>query len=453
MKKTLGKRLLSGFTSVFLAAATFAQMNIPLGNQSVLLAKAANTLTSLNDDNETDDVTLLVGNNPTAPDGTAYPKFDSVGDAVKQYEKDYLLGIAGRFCIFLDGDFHEFGSDAEGRVAIKGNLTIDDIYNSYSMGKGDFATNVPLEKVLENDKYANTILGGEIKNGQLDDTYFDENGSNVTSHSDNSHRRLVFNKDSAEKETVKSSIDTNLLPQDSNGDWKKVNWSQTYVSNLIDFDEQFENFRKTSAKLANKKNPAAKVTIDGSTVTFDAGYSEGDTAEVVYFNVPYTDAETGTTITWDDIRKCTEFKFVNIPELPNGPRKVVETTKDHEIEKKDWNLSYIIINAGGENITVADNDVKTYINGTSISKGAQDKKNNDAGVTSLLYNYYEAEKVILGLNYQGTIFAPNADVVDKAEVLYGDDDDQKRGNDKVGVYGHLSGALVAKSFKGGTEFG
>ena len=41
MKKTWGKRLLSGITSALLATATFAQVNIPLGNQSVLLAKAA----------------------------------------------------------------------------------------------------------------------------------------------------------------------------------------------------------------------------------------------------------------------------------------------------------------------------------------------------------------------------------------------------------------------------
>lgn len=60
--------------------------------------------------------------------------------------------------------------------------------------------------------------------------------------------------------------------------------------------------------------------------------------------------------------------------------------------------------------------------------------NNHVGVTSLLYNFFEATDLTLGKNFQGTILAPYAHTHDGADG-----------------HGHLSGALITKSFKGATE--
>ena len=157
-------------------------------------------------------------------------------------------------------------------------------------------------------------------------------------------------------------------------------------------------------------------------LTFDANAADTK-AETVYFNISAEE--------WEKICKCQKdeyinFEFINIPELPT-PRTVVEVDHDTlEITKPEWKYAYIVVNVAGTAITVATNNVKTSINGVSISKDLNEKHNNEAGVTSLLYNFSKATSVKLGKNFQGTIFAPNAAVTDYA------------GN------GHLSGALVAK---------
>lgn len=59
MKKTWGKRLLSGVTSAVLAVSYMLPSGLQLGGG--LIANAATPVVTLADDNPTDDVTLLVG--------------------------------------------------------------------------------------------------------------------------------------------------------------------------------------------------------------------------------------------------------------------------------------------------------------------------------------------------------------------------------------------------------
>ena len=91
---------------------------------------------------------------------------------------------------------------------------------------------------------------------------------------------------------------------------------------------------------------------------------------------------------------------------------------------------------------VSNGNVTTTINGINISNTGGYMSNNHPGVTSLLYNFSQAKNLVLPLgNFQGTLFAPDADATD-GTVL-----------GQEGAKGHLSGALIAKSFEGNIEFG
>ncbi len=77
---------------------------------------------------------------------------------------------------------------------------------------------------------------------------------------------------------------------------------------------------------------------------------------------------------------------------------------------------------------------------SSSSSGTLYNFNNKFGCSSLLYNMADATSVTLAQDFQGTVLAPKASVGD-------------HGKRSSGSAGHLSGALVAKTFDGSTEFG
>ncbi|WP_295214115.1 choice-of-anchor A family protein, partial [Ruminococcus sp.] len=208
-------------------------------------------------------------------------------------------------------------------------------------------------------------------------------------------------------------------PRALNG--KKVTRSQVYATELFDFEEQFALLKERSKKMSKMKTKTT-VTIENGKAIFDDSAYAGQKKESVVFNC--------TAEEWSKIQNCGAFKFTNIPELPES-RKVITWEKNYV----DWDYAYIIINVDGTAVTVANDNVRTSINGIKISTddGAY---NNHYGVSSLLYNFYNATSLKLGKNFQGTVFAPNANVTDG---------DNGRG--------HLSGALIAKSFEGSTEFG
>ncbi len=130
---------------------------------------------------------------------------------------------------------------------------------------------------------------------------------------------------------------------------------------------------------------------------------------------------------------------------------------DKGYTEETWEYAYIVISVEGEgdvrisNISNDRGHKYTYINDISISNemgrngkssyNANEKRNNEPGVSSLLYNFYEADRVILGGAFQGTILAPGAHITDEKAL----------GND--GDNAHLSGAVIAQSFKGNVEFG
>lgn len=425
---------------------------VSLTNDSEISPQAAgtagNTVYSLKNDNPTTDVNLLAGSNP---EGSIYA--ETVEGVIRNADAKYALGIASQFCVFLSGDFTEWQADAEGRVAVGGDIYFKDQYGSYAIGKGDFNNHVNLQRLLHNEGFASLILGGTVKAGQMDDTYFGDNGNK-----DNADQ---YNDDSGKTGDSGKKVDINQesfsgdsgFPESSAASWKKVDQSQVYAAKLFDFEQEFAKIKKNSKTLSNKAKGSAGIDItsddiNGDTVTFNANMLD-ETANVVYFNV--------SAEVWNQIKSCSRYKFEGIPNL-SEPRTVVKSADASDVT---WNYADIVINIE-PNITdkfildkdgpeepgmvLANGDVKTSINGTSVAKGLDDKANNDIGVTSLLWNIYSDNEfnLKLGKNFQGTILAPNARVTDGGVGITGDNTD---------TAGHLSGALIAKSFNGGTEFG
>jgi len=344
-------------------------------------------------------------------------------DVVEAAKNEYFLGIASDFCVFLEGDFNIKDADAEGRVAVGGSFEYARLDNNkwnYQLGAGDYGNNKALietSNYLGVKNFAHLIIGGidddpsSIKKVAPFGTK--DEGSNLAAENNDRYRRFVV-------PTANFSWDDSNHYADDGTEVKygqnghshyNVNFSemaQFYSADLIDFAETFKWIRLQSDKLS-KKNATGIVTDNGSILTL-TGPGQNADVETVYFNLDSWNSDTR------------EVHFVDVP--------------------ADANL---VVNCGGKTVSIA-NDVKTYI-GTEIISNTGDKKtNNNKRSEQILYNFYEAGKgtednidekdVYIDANFNGTILAPYANV--KSED---------------GCGGHLSGALIAMSFKGGLEFG
>lgn len=439
MKKTLGKRLLSGITS---AALTISYI-IPSGLQ--LGSGLANAATNKGDQSKSvDDAIMLAGINPKDPDGRPYGTFTSIDDVLKRYNEDYALGIASQFCVFLEGDFNPTSSDTEGRFAIGGNF----ISTEYEASNGDFCSHQSLDVLTENSGYAHGIINGERAEGLVPTSWnkYKFIGEDGTISEKYAEKRFWITPDTQLK------ISENFKSNAGSDRWSG-NYDDYFYTDSTDFNVamQFTDIKDKSEIFAGKDDQF-EVVPEGETLRLK--YTGNGKADTVYCNLDADEQEL--------FKNAKYIRYEDIPEL-SKPRGVV----DNDGSVATWDYAYIVVNVGGENVTVANNDVFTSINGILISKnwkGSNDGSykedlegfpyadypaplsraraaskyvdNNHVGVTSLLYNFYDATDLALGKNFQGTILAPKADAHDGANG-----------------YGHLSGALVAKSFSGGTEFG
>lgn len=507
----------------------------------------------------TDQVTLLTGNSELGA--------STIDQTIWNYRNKYLLGVAADFCVFLEETFWVLDSDAEGRVAVGGDIITNTQWAlNYTVGAGDYYWHTPLDELLldangnpERVGAATVILGGNLY-GNLNDTYYElddtkiddytyeyeENGQkksvNLKGDTDISWRRkfegeqkvadadtrrdnhgnvvldgrkettkkLVINNDTPNLDdyikttyassgenafpyptdakyveakdywSVRRTVDASIPGYSSEGQyvgaWQKIDQYQTYATKLFDFGDSFTYLRQVSTDLATVSDnfkievknehllPGGGTALNNgvSTIVFTYLGDENnvnDTKDCVYLTL--------TKAQFNQFMNATYVQFENIPFLPDGPRKVVEIeerTNPQAGESRDkvylydWDTAYIIINVPGSGeFAIANKDYAkgqkyTSINGQYISRqdtGDDDhSKNNHPGVTSILYNFPEATKIVLGNNFQGTIFAPNAHVTD-----WFTDGNMKNNGDDANYRGHLSGALIAQSFKGATEFG
>ena len=244
MRKSIAKRLVSGFTSA-LVAVSYA---IPSGLSSlggrILKTNAANTVSNITGTNTTDDVTLLVGKTPVKHDGTPFTATEkaSLESITQAYDEEYALGIASQFALFVSGDFAPKDSDAEGRTVIGGNLDVETSWASYVIGKGDYARGTALSTLLNNSDYASVILGGSVTVGKI---------SNETNKPENDNSKLiVFNRNEDE---VKQNIELYMKGFFENSTYTDVGKAQTYAVKLFDIEEQFENLNKRSHMMNHQK--------------------------------------------------------------------------------------------------------------------------------------------------------------------------------------------------------
>ncbi|MBR2283024.1 MAG: choice-of-anchor A family protein, partial [Ruminococcus sp.] len=431
MKKTIGKRILSGITSALLAVS-YALPSSLAGGGGLFSARAETIVTSFdeNSPNPTDDVTLLVGKNSPL-------RGDDVNSTLDNAADEYALGIASQFSVFVTGDFSPHESDSEGRTAIGGNLVVSTDWGSYVIAKGDYANGTALSTLLSDSGYASVILGGSVTKGKLSNEY--------NSPDTESSRLVVLNRDRAEVEADTAKY---LAGISVSSGYYDVGYKQVYATKLFDFDEQINMLNERSEKLS-KKNDQFNVAYDQDSRTITLTYN-GDKnvpTETVYATLSDEELE------W--FRNAKTVEYVNVPELPQK-REIVNNDGQGTTL---WEYAYIVINIpqtdNSEDGEVsglhlgrasAENDSTTTVNGVIAGMGGtltgNDKSNNLPGVTSLLYNIPNATKLVLGgTSFYGTILAPNADTTDEKSL------------NNMGPNPHLSGALIAKSFEGYTEFG
>ncbi|MGN1410879.1 MAG: collagen-binding domain-containing protein, partial [Oscillospiraceae bacterium] len=414
-ERSLKNRLLSALTSVLVLSMTVVpSLNASADDVMVNNLNGGNTANNGYSKGQLSEVALLVGKNNKLADGASNAK-----EAIQNARNTYLLGIASQFCVFLENDFTPKAADSEGRVAVGGNVNFMNGYN-YQIGSGDYASqgSLPLNKTDNYYGYtdfAHLIVGGNITNINTLSKWT-ELGSNdqptgneyYYSPDDDMYKRIVVNPNIDFTDTSQNShysYDTSWhggFPyiDSCNHDGNGVNeLAQMYGATLIDFSEQFDWLKGQSNKIANQ-NINGEATWNGNTLTLTA---LDDTANVIYFNVE----------DWNS-----NVENINFENIPNDANLIV-TCDDTIISiGKNTNL------------------INTTINGEVISNTGSVASNNNKNSERILYNFNNATEVYLDANFNGTVLSPNADVTS--------DDD---------CHGHLSGALVAKSFEGGLEFG
>ncbi len=398
---------------------------------------------------ETRDWLIPLGDNPDA------------SQILTAAQNKYFLGIASDFCIFLENDFKPNDSDTEGRVAVGGSVIMTKNDN-YQIGAGDFGSSIPLKDTdnYQNiQNFAHLIMGNSTTLSQIVRIapYGTTNGGAdldtgdpykrivIPSSLDLTDSELNYHRNDM-SETVayvdKALQSNNHKHYVGDGIEEKAQFYQS--DSLINFTDYFVWLRKQSSDLAGISGNSPQWLEEKKEISFHANVNNGVadysnaenlSVDVLKFTGPGKDSSEKTVYftidEWlDPGDKCLEF--VDIPEYID--------------ENGNKCIANIVINVKGKDIKIIDSSqyhiTFTYINGERISNeytrddSYNKKTNNNKWSENILYNFYEAEKLVIDGNFNGTILAPNADVTSDPEC-----------------HGHLSGALIAKSFEGGLEFG
>jgi len=377
---------------------------------------------------------------------------ETLDQALAKAEDEYFLGLASDFCAFINEDFTAFEADAEGRMAVGGDLKFEGRWN-YQIGSGDYASVTPLTETDEyqgedNERYgfAHVLCGGKLyrvntistgnadyKKSSQEDWHVKTNGSVKTIVYDPEHdmyKKLFVDTVSGSKcwgpdgdqdgnQDYSNSFSSEWPGNDANCNHdylRSVNQlAQIYNSDTIKvkdiIQKVYTDITKRSSLLSKIKGIAGHV--EGSTVIFDGAGAEGNT---VYFTLDQWGEDYNDS-------NINQVEFRNIPENAN-----------------------IVVNVGGKNFNIfgmnGDNRiVKTFINDIEISQtGGDIKTNNNKASGRILYNFYEATEGKIQCNFNGTVLSPLANVTTPPTS------DNK-------CPGHLSGALIANSHWGYIEFG
>ncbi len=412
------------------------------------------------------EVTLLIGDGVDWAEGCL-----TAEDVIEAAKREYFLGIASDFCVFLEGDFLPRGADAEGRVAVGGNIDFNNTYN-YQLGSGDYAT---MTALINTDNYegitnfAHAIVGGYVKKintlstvgkGSLYSQREDANSLYSTGSYDAGTLAVYYpeDEDLYKRIAISKSSDINNCKHmtwlSSNGwaakeelyntgcehdKFKPNELAQFYQADLINFNETFDWLENQSEKLSNK-NSTGKVSFNEAetVVTFTGPGKESDIT-TIYFELD----------SWNP--KIKEIRFEDVPPTAN----LVVNCGGNIVSIDDIDSTDDVDNFDSNQTSHYKNRIKTYINDEMISNDDNIDSNNNVKSEQILYNFYEcgldqsnlptvdygdnesvAYSLLIDVNFNGTILAPYAKVASAKECN-----------------GHLSGALIAQSFEGGLEFG
>ncbi|HPY85906.1 MAG TPA: choice-of-anchor A family protein, partial [Ruminococcus flavefaciens] len=423
MRKTLGKRMISGITSALLAVTYVLPQSMGRVGRELLSADAVSERYMVpnvygQDANNgyspkaLSQATLLVG------DGSPLAALDgSAKKSITNARNTYFLGIASQFGIFLEENMEVNGADAEGRVAVGGNLTFAGNWN-YQVGNGDYATMAALIDVDEYSgitNFAHAIVGGDIANINVFGASDKDGGRGGLWHGNTAYypededryKRFVFQNGYNEYDAGTGTGSYHLGPDGTkftpygihqHDDLDINETAAFYEGTLIDFPTEFAWLEERGNELA-KIEPNGTVEKNGGTLnlTYD-----GPPVDTIYFYVPEWKDTSQVVISGDGVRG-TENYVISCP--------TEEITMKGNVETKI--LDKVISNTGG---------VST---------------NNSAESSQILYNFYKCTDLNFGGNMNGTLFAPLAAARSNWE----------------GTEGHLSGALIAKSYRGSMEFG
>ena len=420
---SLKMRLMSALTSIM----TLLTVAVPSMTTTVSAETANDGVEIVSD--EAEKVKLLVGTNSNIAGST-------VEETIKNANATYLLGIASQFGVFLEENFTAHSADVESRLAVGGGANLSAIIKNnqddFDIGNGDFHSKVSLGALMNNTGYAEAIVeGGPFVNNNVISS---EEYANAEGESERLSKTFV----------IGNGIDLSDKSKNHMLDGSAYDPSHFRKTDalLIDFPSEFARLRSISAQLAEQETDNTSILfshgiksvqydeyedniVDGENL--DEGqywngnmvhfrYNGNQDTNVVKFQV--TEQE------WEIIaNNCALISYEGIPENAN-----------------------VIISVAGTQVNVPPEYKYTYLNGKQITSGDSpgvsgseniNPGNNDEDCERILYNFYDATKLTISQNFAGNIFAPNADV----------------GNDNSSNQGHLSGALIAKSFEGSLEIG
>lgn len=280
------------------------------------------------------------------------------------------LGTAGDYNAFIKNNFDSSGPDAQGRVAIGGDLNINGGYdvgykiNDFGMGKGP-----------------SLIVGGDVNKSGSGYLNVYEDGKHLSPHSG----ELVH------------AGDINIT-----GGNIEANFTQVSATSLpVNFDDEFAYLHDLSADLAQK---VASGTTEAkwSALYFNANTTPSD--NVYVFNV--TQQQMNNVGVWyvDGVNDDATIMF-NI------------TNKD-KVSSQQWTGGSDIC-AQGQAGCINMKQSTLVINGKNVNSHLNEHNLDNRLNSQVLYNFSDATELSLLTNLFGTVLAPSADIKAGSSVIWG----------------------------------
>ena len=380
------------------------------------------------------------------------------GHSIPIWETDEYNGITGFASGIIGGKVYRLGTMTTfstltrdyGKVhPLPGNRELDRHFSGYD-----------IFLYPEEGAYKKFIVGNLDDSLHLDEDYLERNPDGLKDVPyETSCNHLYFKKEGQADDKYcglcNNKTDEAMEAEHkylSNVNEKAQFYNYSGVNTIL--EKTFDTLRARSMSLGSID--AIEATIAGDTLVLNAT-NIGD-AKTVYFNVRDWDKIADTTIRniqiivppesvtfTEDGDKEKEFALDGGDTIKNLDLNIIISCDDPTIEIPRSISTYI---KAGENGETPDDGKGYRISNAGTPNVAQSNATNNHHVSSnILYNFYNATLVDFsgeqggigageGANFNGTILAPNAHV--ESEKL---------------CPGHLSGALIAKSFEGGLEFG